>query len=748
MKSKTTVFLIVALMACIAYAVIWRGGFMVSPDPNPPPKKPQSLFTEKPGKPVELTVTSQAGRKMRFRADSTGWRIVEPIAAAAIDDRIRALVDMLVSIPCLQRYELTDSEAPEEGVTGLGAPRWTVTLTDDRQRTRGLDVGLHVPLSGKTRTYVRVSGDTRICIAAGDLTAAMSHPASYYRSPRVLAIPSDAIMSVRVAGSETYGIYRKLPDGWLIKSGGDAEGEFPADKRETEAFIGRFARIDALEFVDDNPDDLAPYGLAPGSGRGAVTVSFVTQNATTPETRTITLGLKTGGAGQERIFAKLTDSPTVFTLPASIVSSLQPSTLRLRDKAVLPITAEDVTKIELTLESGSMTLAKTGGKWNVTAPTAAGANQQRIGLILRRLAALKAIVFRREKATEVQFGFDRPRGTIRLFKAGSDKPVKLEIGADSPAGAVAFVRSSGADVVAAVGASEVKVFLASLASYYYATLWRLPGGANVSRIAMKRQDGAVELADTGGGQWRLTKPLDAPVDTENVNSILDRLDNLTATRIVSVGAKTRAYYARGARRVSAAFAVRMQGAPTSRPAVKTHTFNLAILDSKVYGWMAGDPLGRVGQFSGKLYEQFSSEVRRRKVLDFDPQSINGIALTSGSTRMVLKKLDSGWKYPDDPNLKIDRGAVRNYLDRIKGVRAIRFVSHEVVPADKFGLKKPKAWLVLELTTKGKETIGISVSRKGSNETENRYASATGTRGVFTISAETAARLARKIGDFK
>jgi len=720
---------------------------MVSPDPNPQPKRTQSLFAEKPGKPVELTVTSQAGRKMRFRADSTGWRIVEPITAAAIDDRILALVDTLVSIPCLQRYEMTDSEAPEESATGLGAPRWTVTLTDDRQRTFGLEVGLHVPLSGKTRTYVRVSGDTQICIAATDLTTAMSHPVSYYRSPKVLAIPSETIMSVRVAGSETYGVYRKLPDGWLIKSGGDAAGEFPADKRETEAFIGRFAQIDALEFVDDNPADLAPYGLAPGSRRGAVTVAFMAPNATTPETRTITLGLKTGGAGQERIFAKLADSPTVFTLPASMVSFLQPSTLRLRDKAVLPITAEAVTKIELTLESGSMTLAKTAGKWNITAPTAAGANQQRVRLLLDRLAALKAMGFRREKAGEVQFGFDRPRGTIRLFKAGNAKPVKLEIGADSPAGAVAFVRSSSTDVVAAVGASEVRVFLASLASYYDATLWQLPGGASVSRIAMKRQDGAVELA-AAGGQWRLTKPLDAPVDTENVNSILDRLDNLTATRIVSVGTKTRAYYARGRGVIAATFAVRTQEAPTSRPAGKTHTFNLAILDRKVYGWMDGDTIGRVGLFSGKLYNQFAAEIRRRKVLDFDPQSIDGIALTSGKTPMVLKKLDSGWKYPDDPDLQVDPTAVKDYLDRIKGVRAIRFVSHDIAPADKFGLDKSKAWLVLELTTKGKEPIVISVSRKGSNETENRYASTIGTRGVFTISAEAAASLARKIADFK
>ena len=749
MKSRTTVFLIVALTACVAYVAICRRGFFAHPEPKPIPKKRQALFSEPPGKPVELTVVSRAGGKMIFRADGTGWRIVEPIEAAAIDDRIRAIVDTLVSMTCLQHYEPADPNAPDTTVTGLDSPRWTVTLTDDMRRTRGLEIGLPVPLSGKTRTYVRASGDKRICISSGNPAGTMSHPVSYYRSPRVLAIPPDAIMSVRVAGAETYGIYRKVgQDQWRIKPGGDYKDELPADKREIETFLELFARIDAREFVDDKPADLAPYGLNAGSERLTLTIAFLAPGTDNAKTRTLTLGLKTGDAGTGKVFAKLADRQTVFTLPASMVEDLQPSTLKLRDKTVLPITAETAGKIELTLESGSITMAKTAGKWNITAPIPAPANQQRVQLILDRLETLKAMGFHREKASEVKFGFDRPRGTVRLTKTGSEKPITLEIGADSPAGAVAFVRSSSANVVASVGASEVKVFLASPEGYYDPAIWVLPDSTEVKRVALKRPDGAVELTGAPGGRWRVTKPLDAPVDAENVNSILDRLDDLTATRIVSIGAKTRAYYARGARPVSATFAVGAPGTAASRPAGKTHTFNMAIINRKVYGWMTGDPIARVGLFSGRLYKQFSAEVRRREVLTFDPQSIDGITLVSGKSRMVLKRLDSGWKYPDDPALQIDQATVKGYLDRIRGVRAIRFVSHDETPADKFGLDKSKAWLVLELATKDGKTIQISVSRKGSDETANRYASVTGVRGTFTISAETAAGLARKIADFR
>ncbi|MCP4377751.1 MAG: DUF4340 domain-containing protein, partial [bacterium] len=258
--------------------------------------------------------------------------------------------------------------APGGAVTGLQSPRWTVTLTDKSQKTRSLEIGLHVPLSGNTRTYARLAGDTQICVIQDDLTGRLSRPVSYYRSPGVLKIAPESIMSVLVSGSETYSLYRKAPDQWAIKSETGDTGEFPTDKRETQAFLNRFAQIDAHEFVDDNPSDLAPYGLAGGSERLKVTVTFMTRSDTQAHARTIILGLKTGDGSKERVFAKLADNPAVFTLPASLLGDLQPGELRLRDKTIIPVNPKGVNRIEIVLESGSITLVKTKDQWNITAP--------------------------------------------------------------------------------------------------------------------------------------------------------------------------------------------------------------------------------------------------------------------------------------------------------------------------------------------------------------------------------------------
>jgi len=749
MKSKTTVFLIVALVACVAYVAIRRGGLLDKPAGNDPSDGAGALLRTAPGRPMELTVASQTGRRMKFRSRAGRWSIVEPINAAAIDERIITLADAITSITCIQRYKPEDPKAPDATVTGLDSPRWTVTLVDDKQKTCSLQIGGYVPLSGKTRTYVRLVGGDEISVAQGDLAETMSQPVSYYRNTRVLEIPTKRVMAVRIAGAETYSIHRDKPDEWLIKSGPEYKTQFSADPQEVQVYLQQLARIDARRFIDDNPKSLTPYGLDPGARRLAVTVVFIPEGSEDAESRTLSLGLQTTQSGRDEVFAKLTDHPTVFTLPASMLAGLQSGTLALRDKTIIPIVADSVTAIELDLEvGGKMKLVKAGDKWSVASDSPTGANPERVALILNRIATLKAIGFRSEKATEVEFGFDKPRGEIRLFENGTAKPKTLTIGSDSPAGAVAFVKSNIDNVVASVGASEVRVFLAPVVRYHDPTIWSLPAQAEVNRIVLSRSGGESELTAQGGGKWRLVKPIDAPVDTENVNSILDRLDNLTATRIVSVGRKTRAYYERGARPVAVTFGLGIQGPAASRPAGKTRTFKMSIIDGKVYGWMTGDPLGRVGLFTGKLYKQFTAEVRRRKVIDFDPNSITEIALTSGGKPMVLKKLDSGWKYPADLNLNINQSAVKAYLNHIKSFRAIRFVDHAEKPDAKFGLQKTKVWLALDLTTSDKKTIGISVSRKGSDETTNRYAAVSGLRGVFTISAETAAGLAGKIENFR
>ncbi|MBT3199462.1 MAG: DUF4340 domain-containing protein [Phycisphaerales bacterium] len=742
MKSKTTVVLILALIACIVYAAVRRDGRLTPTPDGPAPEIEGPLLTEKPGTPVAITITDQAGKTLKFQSDAKGWRIIEPLKTGAIDENVAALFNTLAATTCLQRYAPGDPKTPDTSVTGLDKPRWKVTLTDDKQKSFELNIGQYVPLSGKTRTYVRLGDDKQICVAKGDLAETLSRPMGFYRDRRMLTIGADAITSIRIAGAETYRLYRDANDKWIVGSGQDAKKDYPADLTEIKTFLAGFAKIDAQQFVDDAPSDFATYGLTAGSELLSITLAYINQDSGKPVSRTISLGLKTGSGGQNEVYAKLSTSPTVFTLPAELAEKFQPGILKLRDKKILQITEETTSRIELAIDSKSITLAKTGDQWDIIfSPTKSSpANQQRIQLLLNRLAGLKAMGFRSENASAAEFGFEKPRGVIRLFQGERARPVTLTIGSDSPAEAVAFVKSSADNAIASIGASEVDVFLAPVVRYYNPTLWRLTDSGAVTRIAIKRPAGSVGLTKTKDDTWRLEKPIDAPVDTENVNSILDRLDNLTATKIVSVGTKTREYYARGAHPISTTFST--AGDP------KTRTFTLSILDGKVYGWMTDDPLARVGLFTGSLYTQLAAEVRRRAVLDFDPASITQISLTSGALPLVLTKVADRWNYPQDPDLRIDQTAAAKYLEQIRNLRAIRFVSSDETSHKKFGLEKTDAWLTLELTTKDKKTITLLISRTGSEETANRYASVSGLPGAFTLSAEATVSLVKKLAEFK
>jgi len=756
MNSKTTTFLVVALLACTGYVAIWHGDFFLPPNPDGGTSDQSAVFSEGPGNLVELTVDDlQTGSQVKFQADSGHWRIVKPFRATAIGKRIAKLIEPLTSIRCVQRFAEGGPGAPTSHSAGLDRPRWRVRFIDDRQKTYGLDVGAPVPLSGETRTYVRTQGNKQILVVDANLTAALSRRADYYRSRRVMEIPAEAIMSIHLAGAETFSIVRKPQGKWSILQDSDpgtpAVREVRADAGVVAKFLKAFAAIDAEEFID-NPTDLASYGLSEGSKLLEITLRCVSVGTSDLKEHTVLLGSKAGGATGRKVFARLIapDRTIVFTLPASMLERLQVDSLDLRDKAVMPVAADAVLKIELTVESESMTLTRSNDEWRIIAPVSADANQQRVRLVLDRIAGMHATSFRHEKTTDVEFGFDQPRGVIRLFQAGVGEPPTLEIGAESPTGAVVFVRSSATDAIAAVPARETGPLLAPTACYYDPVLWRLDAGAEVGRIVMKRPDGTFELAKTGDkdSPWRLAKPLEARTDNANINNILDRLDNLTATRIVSVGTKTRAYYARGQGATSVTFTVRPVDSPTTRPVEAKHTFGMSILEGKVYGWMEGDPLGRVGLFTRGLYGQFAAELRRRQVVGFDPKTIDGIVITLGKTSTTLRRFGGGWKYPEDADLPIDPGKVATFLADAAAVKALRFVAHDKKDAGSYGLGVSKAWLVVELAAKDDRKIRISVSPRGSDGSKNRYAMADSVEGVFTISAETAAKLARELPDFK
>ncbi len=758
MKSKTATVLIVLLLACTGYIAIRHLSRLGHRGPQEPGNK--NVLATEPGKVKVLTILSPGRATVRFEAEGDAWNITQPFRWRAIASKVDDLLDDLRSLEYEEVYRPKDTDAPGDDLSHLDQPLWKVRFTNDKAATQALHVGAAVPLSGGAKTYVRPAGQNKTYVVGVDLAAKLAEPIRQYRDKTIWDLGRDKIVKVAIEGAAAWQLHRDKDGEWGLI------GEIlsPADAEEVKKLLDKIKRIEADEFVADDPKDLAPFGLGKGQRRLIVRVwtlakgPAATQPASAPAVSETRHRLVFGSRSEDKVFAKVGGRKAVFKLDAALLKDLQPKASSLRDKTVLGISVGDIADIHLTVPGGTIKLSKKDGRWEITAPTSENAAAEQVNGLLEKIAALKATGFRDEEVSPSAYGLARPRAVIRLHQAAKGSETILKVGSKSPSGEMTFVKSSGAKAVAVVPSAQADALLADPAVYHDPVLVKLPAGTRITHLTIKRPDETFELSRDEEDNWRLTRPLKADADADNVNTILDLLEELTATKVVAADRKVPLRYAKAADQITVEFTWRPPAAttkptaatkptPATQPRDRTGTVHLVKMDDEIYGWVAGARPACVGQFAAKLYEQFCAEVRSGKVLVIKKdQAIRQVKITAGEDTLTLDKHGERWSYTADPDVPIDGQKVAEFLETLEELTAEKFASHTKGRPKRFGLDKP--WVTVELTGEEGSRIRILVSAKGTHETKNRYATASGIQGVFVLPANLVGKLALRLKDFK
>jgi hypothetical protein len=202
--------------------------------------------------------------------------------------------------------------------------------------------------------------------------------------------------------------------------------------------------------------------------------------------------------------------------------------------------AANVASVEiLPANQSAISATRSNGEWRLTEPLAYAAHGTNIEALL---SALEQAVPDRHfsskelsnaRDTDQKFGFDPPSNTL-IFQP---EDLHVQIGNATAPGDEVFVKIVGVDGVFVLGADLVKWIPRS------ANDWRETALADFSKFEFDR------LAVTNGGKvlelkrnptnhlWRMTAPLDARADSEQVDDSLEKLRALRATRFVTDGPK-------------------------------------------------------------------------------------------------------------------------------------------------------------------------------------------------------------------
>jgi len=189
--------------------------------------------------------------------------------------------------------------------------------------------------------------------------------------------------------------------------------EASADPTAVNTVLGEISALKASSFVSDSGGDLALYGL------NAPVQSFEVRTQAT--NRILQIGL-VDPKETNRVFARVSDQPSVFLLPKASVDGIGKLADRVRDKRIVTFTnADEIRGIDFSGKGGDYRLerAKESGQWRMEW---AGVWRKVDDVAIHAwLNSLEGIRANRFLSTEdpARMGLTKPRQTVTLTWSGT-----------------------------------------------------------------------------------------------------------------------------------------------------------------------------------------------------------------------------------------------------------------------------------------------------------------------------------------
>jgi hypothetical protein len=358
MNFRTTILLLILLVAAAAVFVFTRGSDdgtdRAGTTTATRADAERKLMTLNAGdvKRVVVTPTTGDGERLAFeRVGTSEWRLVEPVRAPTDAFKVDALVRDVVELRSRGQVPPADK--------GTDQPQYTVELTDGSGKTTTLKVGNRSPVGDML--YVRLNDDGQADVVSASILTQLEKRAGDYRKARLLDVRNDQITAVTVAqGDRTLRLERSADDKWQILE----PQQMPGDEGQVSALLSAVTGLSAVKFESEDATGAARCGLS----KPSMTVTFATEPPATQPTTGPAAAASQPAAGptttikfgypdvqKQNVFAIASENGPIVTVPATAVESLKKTPLDLRDRQVLDLDPDAISKVSISIDRAATT---------------------------------------------------------------------------------------------------------------------------------------------------------------------------------------------------------------------------------------------------------------------------------------------------------------------------------------------------------------------------------------------------------
>jgi len=482
------------------------------------------IWTVEP-KDVERVTVARKGETIRLqRTADGGWEMLEPIKTRG--DR-GAVDDMVTGLATARMDREIDANPAKPADFGLDPPEAEVKLeVKGRAEPLVLRVGSKNPTG--VWVYAREGGKPAVITLSESIARDATRPLADFRDRTVIAFDRRNVTGIDLdVNGDQIGVVADEPGKWRIVK----PRPLRADTDLISEFLDKLEGAKAVEFVDDAPKSLQPYGLDKPS-KVTVWVGKDKDRAA----RTLLVGRPV--PEKKGVYVKREGEPGVI-LTAEAVWTVFPKTVgAIRDKTVVSYASDKLAKIEITHGRETLGLEKEGTGWKITAPEALRADSGAVTQILWKIRDLQALGFLSEGAAEVPRFLSKPEVIVRLWETGAKEPKTLLLQSSNerrggqPA-AMAAVQGEGPVVL--VAGKALTELTPSVAQLRDRTVFPTFDLGDVKRARVSGGDKPLIVEKSGETDWKQVEPARGATKDGRVANVLLALKSLKWKEIASKG---------------------------------------------------------------------------------------------------------------------------------------------------------------------------------------------------------------------
>ncbi len=335
-------------------------------------------------------------------------------------------------------------------------------------------------------------------------------------SPAILKLDEASITQVDLKKKDAAPIV-------LAKSGGSWQITEPkplsADQNMVSSLVSSLSSLRSERVVDDKPSDLSAYGLT----QPALEVDL-TEKDNKNQKLLIGDDTPTGSA----VYAMLAGDPRVFTIATYSKNSLDKSENDLRDKRLLTVAADKISRLELDRNNQAIEFGRDKEEWQILKPRPLRADTLEIGELVQKLTDARMDLSgsdASEKDAASGFAHGTPVAIVKVTDLSGTQELQVRKDKDTY-----YAKSSTVEGAYKVDSSLGQAMDKGLDDFRNKKVFDF-GFSDPEKVEMHSGSKAYFLSRSGADWWSNGKKM----DSMGVQDFVSALRDLQANKLVDSG---------------------------------------------------------------------------------------------------------------------------------------------------------------------------------------------------------------------